>query len=59
MKLEFHHINFVSKDVDKLHDFYTGILQLENIPLENFPRSDETDKSGFSGKIRFATEGSM
>ena len=59
MKLEFHHINFVSKDVDKLHDFYTVILQLDNIPMENFPRSDETDNSGFSGKIRFATEGSM
>ena len=59
MKLEFHHINFVSKDVDKLHDFYTGVLQLDNIPMENFPRSDETGKSGFSGKIRFATEGSM
>tara|TARA_B100000579_G_scaffold286673_1_gene237642 strand:+ start:155 stop:307 length:153 start_codon:yes stop_codon:yes gene_type:complete len=37
MKLEFHHINFVSKDVGKLHDFYTKILQLENIPMENFP----------------------
>ena len=59
MKLEFHHINFVSKDVDKLHDFYTNVLQLDNIPMENFPRSDETDNSGFSGKIRFATDGSM
>jgi catechol 2,3-dioxygenase-like lactoylglutathione lyase family enzyme len=59
MKLEFHHINFVSKDVDKLHDFYTSVLQLDNIPMENFPRSDETDDIGFSGKIRFATEGSM
>lgn len=26
MKLEFHHINFVSEDVDRLHDFYTQIL---------------------------------
>ena len=59
MKLEFHHINFVSKDVDKLHDFYTNVLQLDNISMENFPRSDETDNSGFSGKIRFATDGSM
>ena len=59
MKLEFHHINFVSKDVGKLHDFYTKILQLENIPIENFPRPQETKNTGYSGEIKFATDGSM
>ncbi len=53
MKLEFHHINFVSKDVGKLHDFYTKILQLENIPMENFPRPQETKNTGYSGEIKF------
>ena len=42
MKLEFHHINFVSEDVDRLHNFYTKILGLDNIPIEMFPRPDET-----------------
>jgi catechol 2,3-dioxygenase-like lactoylglutathione lyase family enzyme len=32
MKLEFHHINFVSRDVDRMHDFYTGLLGLDDIP---------------------------
>ena len=59
MKLEFHHINFVSKDVSKLHDFYTKILQLENIPMENFPRPKETKNTGYSGEIKVATDGSM
>ena len=59
MKLEFHHINFVSKDVEMLYNFYIDVLQLDKIPMEKFPRSDETDSSGFSGKIRFVTEGSM
>ena len=59
MKLEFHHINFVSKDVDKLHEFYTKILQLDNIPSENFPRTQETEHAGYSGAIKFATDGSM
>ena len=59
MKLEFHHINFVSNDVDGLHKFYTEILMLDDIPVKNFPRTAETVTSGFSGKIRFATEGSM
>ena len=53
MKLEFHHINFVSKDVDKMDKFYKKILNMESIPLENFPRTEETDESGYSGKINF------
>ena len=59
MKLEFHHINYVSKDVDKMHDFYTKVLGLDDIPQDNFPRTEATEDSGFNGKIRFATEGSM
>jgi len=56
MKLEFHHINFVSEDVDRLHAFYTDILGLDSMPIELFPRPDETKKSGYSGKIKFATD---
>ena len=59
MKLEFHHINFVSEDVDRMHDFYTNVLGLDDIPQENFPRTEETEAGGYSGKIRFASEGSM
>lgn len=59
MKLEFHHINFVSKDVNRMHDFYTKVLKLENIPIENFPRPQETDNAGYSGKIKFATDGAI
>ena len=59
MKLEFHHINFVSENVDRMHDFYTTVLGLDNIPQENFPRTEETENGGYSGKIRFATEGKM
>ena len=33
MKLEFHHINFVSEDVDRLHDFYTQMLGLDDVPM--------------------------
>ena len=59
MKLEFHHINFVSKDVDKMDKFYKKILNMKGIPLENFPRTEETDDSGYSGKINFVTEGKI
>ena len=59
MKLEFHHINFVSKDVDKMDKFYKKILNMKGIPLENFPRTEETDNSGYSGKINFVTEGKI
>ncbi|KNG91979.1 VOC family protein [Pseudaestuariivita atlantica] len=59
MKLEFHHINFVAEDVDRLHDFYTRVLGLDDIPMSQFPRTEAEDGRGFDGKIRFATEGSM
>ena len=59
MKLQFHHINFVSKNVDDLHDFYTNVLGLDNMPQEDFPRTEETENGGYSGQIRFATEGKM
>jgi len=59
MKLEFHHINFVSEDVDRMHDFYTKLLGLDDIPQERFPRTEATDENGYDGKIRFATEGTM
>ena len=59
MKLEFHHINFVSKDIDKMNDFYKNILCMDSIPIENFPRTEETDDSGYSGKINFVTEGKI
>lgn len=59
MKLEFHHINFVADDVDRMHDFYTGVLGLDDIPMSQFPRSEANDQKGFDGKIRFATEGQM
>jgi catechol 2,3-dioxygenase-like lactoylglutathione lyase family enzyme len=59
MKLEFHHINFVSKDIDKMNNFYKNILCMDSIPIENFPRTEETADSGYSGKINFVTEGKI
>lgn len=59
MKLEFHHINYVSDDIERLHRFYTNVLGLDDIPIENFPRPESTDEKGYDGKIRFATDGAM
>ena len=59
MKLEFHHINFVSKDVNDIKDFYTKIFQMDSIPIEDFPRTKETVNSGYSGQINFVTEGKI
>ena len=59
MKLEFHHINFVSHDVDGMHDFYTNVLGMDDIPQDQFPRTQATREAGYDGKIRFATEGKM
>ena len=59
MKLEFHHINFVSNNVNNMNDFYTKILEMDSIPIEDFPRTEETADSGYSGQINFVTEGKI
>ena len=42
-----------------MNDFYTKILEMDSIPIENFPRTEETVSSGYSGKINFVTEGKI
>jgi glyoxylase I family protein len=59
LKLEFHHINYVSKDVDGLQRFYIDILKMEPIAPQNFPRTTASKDAGYDGNIKFATEGSM
>jgi len=59
MALEFHHINFVSKNVDAMDAFYRNILEMESIPVDQFPRTEETKDRGYSGKINFVTEGKI
>ena len=59
MKLEFHHINFVSENIEELDMFYQNIMQMETIPPEKFPRTAATDDAGYDGKIEFVTEGTM
>ena len=59
MKLEFHHINFVADDVSRMHDFYTNVLGLDDIPEDQFVRSPVQGDKGFDGQIKFATDGSM
>ena len=59
MKLEFHHINFVADDVDRMHDFYMNVIGLDDIPEQNFPRTEANDQAGYNGKIRFATDSNM
>ena len=59
MKLEFHHINYVSQDVEELDNFYRNVMKMETISPEKFPRTSATKDKGFDGKIKFVTEGSM
>ena len=59
MKLEFHHINYVTRNVDKLNNFYKNILQMDSISEENFKRTKATESAGYNGKIKFVTEGKI
>ena len=59
MKLEFHHINYVTRNVDKLNNFYKNILQMDSISEESFKRTKATESTGYNGKIKFVTEGKI
>ena len=59
MKIEFHHINYVSEDIEELYVFYQDIMQMDAISPKKFPRTAATDKAGYDGKIKFVTEGTM
>ena len=59
MKLEFHHINYVSQDVEELDNFYQNVMKMETISPEKFLRTSATKGKGYDGKIKFVTEGSM
>ena len=58
-RLEFHHINYVADDVDRMHAFYTGVLGLDNIDASQFPRTKAQGDKGFDGPIQFATDGKV
>ena len=59
MKIEFHHINYVSENIEELYSFYQDIMQMDTISPKKFPRTTATDKAGYNGKIKFVTEGTM
>ena len=59
MQLEFHHINYVSENIEELDIFYQDIMQMQTISPTKFPRTTATEKTGYDGKIKFVTEGTM
>ena len=57
--MKFHHINYVSKNVDELNNFYTKIMGLNTLPAQNFIRTGATTEFGYDGTIKFVTDGQM
>lgn len=56
MKLKLHHINFVSKDVGALDEFYRTVLGLQPEPSLADAR---VTGSGYPGKVAFVGDGDM
>tara|TARA_B100001057_G_C22022438_1_gene634022 strand:- start:26 stop:445 length:420 start_codon:yes stop_codon:yes gene_type:complete len=59
MNLKFHHINLVSKNLVELNDFYQNILGLKSLPQDNFKRTESSKNGGYSGAIKFVSDGNM
>ena len=53
------HLAIPAGDLSIATNFYKNILQMESIPEDNFVRTKATDTSGYNGRIKFVTEGSM
>ncbi len=56
MKLTFHHVNFCSKDVPAMDDFYRNVLELEPEPSLGGSR---VTAQGYAGKVAFVTDGTI
>ena len=42
-----------------MDDFYRTILEIDSIPVDNFPRTEAFEDRGYSGQINFFTEGKI
>jgi hypothetical protein len=56
MKLELHHINFSTKHVDEMNDFYKNILLL-NTETNDLPVLEK--KKGYAGNVSFVSDGNI
>jgi glyoxylase I family protein len=54
MKLELHHINLSTEDVERLDEFYRNILGLTT-PEEGLPTLEK--KKGYAGDVAFVSDG--
>ena len=54
MKINLHHVNFCSKDVPAMDEFYRSVLGLESEPSLAAGR---VTTDGYAGKVAFVTDG--
>lgn len=58
MKLELHHLNLCTSNVDAMDDFYRNVLELETEPTRNSNRiATENSAGDYTGKVAFLTDG--
>lgn len=56
MKLKLHHINLCTENVERMDDFYRGILGLEE-EKDGLPVLEK--KKGYSGDVAFVSDGAI
>lgn len=56
MKLKLHHVNFVSRDVGRLEDFYRDVLGLERDSTLSKGRIQD---KGYPGAVAFVSDGDI
>ena len=56
MKLKLHHINLCTENVERMDDFYRGILGLEE-EKDGLPVLEK--KKGYAGDVAFVSDGAI
>lgn len=56
MKLQLHHINLSTEDVERMDDFYRTVLGL-TAPEDGLPTLEK--KKGYAGDVAFVTDGAI
>jgi glyoxylase I family protein len=56
LKLTLHHINLATEDVERMDEFYQGILGLE-VPAADLPVLDKT--KGYAGDVSIVSDGAI
>jgi len=56
MRINYHHMNLCTENVQRLSEFYRSVFDLGSV---NYQRVNTSDASGYGGNVDFVTDGAV